>query len=121
MHNNTVLSLASRPAFFSFLNAFNAALTSLTRAFLSFLERDLKSSIAAFTVEGSGSEAGTIAGVGTIAEEGTTSDTGTGDEAGTTTAALEEKLIAEARISNAKSKDDRFIVVDLKLVKLNNK
>jgi len=61
MHNNTVLSLASRPAFLSLLNAFNADLTSLMRALLSFFESDLNSSIAAFTVAESGSEAGTIA------------------------------------------------------------
>ena len=102
IHNNTVLSLASRPAFFSFLKAFNADLNSFIRAFLSFFDSDLNSSIAAFTVAESGSEEGTIA------EE---------EEAGTTRAAWEEKLIDEARIKNANSKNDRFIVVVLSLVK----
>ena len=102
IHNNTVLSLASRPAFFSFLKAFNADLTSLMRALLSFFESDLNSSIAAFTVAESGSEPGTI---------------GEEEEAGTTRAAWEEKLIDEARIKNANSKNDRFIVVNFSLVK----
>jgi len=102
IHSNTVLSLASRPAFFSFLKAFNADLTSFMRARLSFFESDLNSSIAAFTVAESGSEEGTIA------EE---------EEAGTTRAAWEVMLIAEAKIKNANSKNDRFIVVVLSLVK----
>ena len=77
------------------------------RALFSFFESDLNSSIAAFTVAGSGTEAGTIAEEGKGDEE---------DEEGTTTAAREEMLMAEARISNTKSKNDRFIVVDLSLV-----
>lgn len=71
------------------------------RAFLSFFERDLNSSTAALTTSGFGSS------------EGTTNEEA---EEGTITAAREEVLNVEAIITNARSKNDSFIVVDLGVI-----